>query len=270
MTHTYSICARLQNFTNATYTTNMDATTNPTHHLTPSHRSITPETEGLRERKKRETRARIHRSAIELAHQHGLESLTIEAIAAQADVSPRTLFNYYRSKEAAILGISSDITERIITALQQQPVTYPPLTALRNALRPLIDIPHLDDEFHTKRRRILTQYPELATTSMNLVVETEKALTQALIPRLAHSEKDSSEVEIHMRAALLAITAVGVTRATWVTRAHHDLSLQSAIDTFERGFDSLRSGLDTTTKNTEATTEPEPPHPHTQATPPSQ
>ncbi|MBO3137814.1 TetR family transcriptional regulator, partial [Dermatophilus congolensis] len=196
----------------------------------------------------RQTRARIHRSAVELTDQHGLDTLTIEAIAARADVSPRTVFNYYRSKEAAILGIDSDIPEQVTAALEQQPPNICPLTALRNALRSLITAPRIDEEFTATRRRVLTDHPELATTSMSLVIETEKSLTKALLTRLTHNNTDTNNAHLHMQAALLATAAVGATRATWVTRAHHDLDPQSTLETFERAFDALQTGL--------------PPHPH--------
>ena len=43
---------------------------------------VAPEADcGLRERKKRETRKSIHRSALELAFEAGLEALTVDAIA---------------------------------------------------------------------------------------------------------------------------------------------------------------------------------------------
>jgi AcrR family transcriptional regulator len=61
--------------------------------------------DSLRERKKRETRERIREAAIELADAKGIAETTVEEICAAADVSVRTFFNYYPSKNAAILGL---------------------------------------------------------------------------------------------------------------------------------------------------------------------
>lgn len=73
-------------------------------------RTHTPEVEqcGLRERKKRRTRAAIHTAALELVTDQGLEATTIEEISEAADISARTFFNYYPSKAAAALGIIVD------------------------------------------------------------------------------------------------------------------------------------------------------------------
>jgi AcrR family transcriptional regulator len=60
---------------------------------------------GLRERKKRETRAGLVDAAQAIVKANGLDALTIEAICARAGVSPRTFFNYFESKVDAVLGI---------------------------------------------------------------------------------------------------------------------------------------------------------------------
>lgn len=61
---------------------------------------------GLRDRKRAETAARIHSAAVALVLRDGLDETTIDAISERADVSARTFFNYYESKDAAVLGIA--------------------------------------------------------------------------------------------------------------------------------------------------------------------
>lgn len=71
-----------------------------------NRRMSIPETEagGLRERKKRATRLALSEAALRLALDHGPEQLTVEEISEAAGVSARTFFNYFSSKEHALLG----------------------------------------------------------------------------------------------------------------------------------------------------------------------
>ncbi|MCU1432960.1 MAG: hypothetical protein JWP95_2065 [Actinotalea sp.] len=60
---------------------------------------------GLRERKRAQTRERLERAAVDLVLRDGLDAVTVDAISEAADVATRTFFNYFDSKEDAILGV---------------------------------------------------------------------------------------------------------------------------------------------------------------------
>src|SRR6202021_2372965 len=77
----------------------------------PSTPSTVPRPEphtGLRERKKLATRQSLRRVALDLVSERGFAHVTVDDIAAAADVSTRTFFNYFPSKEAALFGIDPD------------------------------------------------------------------------------------------------------------------------------------------------------------------
>ncbi|RSN68494.1 MULTISPECIES: TetR/AcrR family transcriptional regulator [Actinomadura] len=59
--------------------------------------------EGLRERKKRETRRRIADAAAGLFTARGFDAVTIAEVAAAADVSVNTVYNYFETKEDLVL-----------------------------------------------------------------------------------------------------------------------------------------------------------------------
>ncbi len=60
---------------------------------------------GLRERKKRETRARMIDAAIDLVEKQGYANTTVDQIAEAVDVSPRTVAHYFPSKDQLLLSV---------------------------------------------------------------------------------------------------------------------------------------------------------------------
>ena len=60
---------------------------------------------GLRERKRRATRDAIERAAIALVSERGYDNVTVAQICEASSVSQGTFFNYFRTKDAAIVGI---------------------------------------------------------------------------------------------------------------------------------------------------------------------
>lgn len=58
----------------------------------------------LRERRRRQTAREIQLATLRLTAARGFENVTAEAIAREAGVSPRTFFNYFPNKDAALVG----------------------------------------------------------------------------------------------------------------------------------------------------------------------
>jgi len=63
---------------------------------------------GLRERRMAETRASLTRAARRLTAERGLSGFTVEELCETVGVSRRTFFNYFPSKEAALVGHAAD------------------------------------------------------------------------------------------------------------------------------------------------------------------
>ncbi|HEX6421251.1 MAG TPA: TetR family transcriptional regulator, partial [Acidimicrobiales bacterium] len=87
--------------------------------------------EGLRERKKAETRRALSSAALRLAREHGPEHVTVDDIAHAAGVSPRTFFNYFPSKDDAIAGVVPSESSELLADLVARPADESPLDALR-------------------------------------------------------------------------------------------------------------------------------------------
>ena len=86
---------------------------------------------GLRERKKQQTRQAIHVAAMRLFAERGFEATTIADIAAAADISPRTFFAYFPSKEEVVFAKFEPAFEDFDRTLSERAPGTTALEALR-------------------------------------------------------------------------------------------------------------------------------------------
>lgn len=82
--------------------------------------------EGLRERKKRETKQRISDIATGLFLEHGFVTVTIAEIADAADVSVNTVYNYFPAKEDLFLDRMEGVTLRLSRMIRGRDRGSPP------------------------------------------------------------------------------------------------------------------------------------------------
>ncbi|MCD0452460.1 TetR family transcriptional regulator [Actinocorallia sp. API 0066] len=90
-----------------------------------------PREPGLRERKKSETRQLISDVATGLFLERGFDEVTVVEVAAAANVSAKTVFNYFPRKEDLFLDRFPDLLERVAFAVRERPEGVRPLAALR-------------------------------------------------------------------------------------------------------------------------------------------
>ena len=90
---------------------------------------------GRRQRKKQRTRDALIEAAMELFTAKGYDRTAVREITDAVDVSERTFFRYFASKEDLMLSFVRDGMTAFAQALAARPPSEEPLTAARNAFQ---------------------------------------------------------------------------------------------------------------------------------------
>lgn len=87
--------------------------------------------QGLRQRKKHDTRQRILNSAMTLFSERGYDAVNVEEIAEAADVSARTFYHYFSAKDELVLRFHADDLDTIIENMRALPLEVSAIARLR-------------------------------------------------------------------------------------------------------------------------------------------
>jgi AcrR family transcriptional regulator len=201
---------------------------------------------GLRERKRAETRDKLETAAVTLVLKNGLEHTTIDAICEAAEVSGRTFFNYFDSKEDAILGLQdSEITDDAVAAVLTghegaDPVELT-IRLMFGVLNPSINMSTL----FKSRMKIVKQHPQLLGRMATQMQRMTEQLTNAIRPILldAPGFADQAPAESELTVEVLLSLCSGATRAAvkeWTTTGN-----QTPIEAVEeRAIELVRNTVE--------------------------
>ncbi|MFE2751649.1 TetR/AcrR family transcriptional regulator [Actinosynnema sp. NPDC059335] len=190
--------------------------------------------EGLRDRKKRQTRTALAHAAVRLVAERGLDNVTVEDISAAADVSPRTFFNYFAGKEDAVLGPDPEAGPRMRANVLSQPAHLSAAEAVREALLAEVAAELADDrDFWLLRMRVVQQHPVLVAKVFAGGEAVERHLVAAIAQRVGLPADDT--YPLLLAAAAGAAFRVAVTRWSSTAAPLQDL-LAEALDMLAAGL----------------------------------
>ena len=132
---------------------------------------------GLRERKKQATRLAIHTAALRLFAERGFAGTTVDAIAAEADVSRATVFAYFPSKEDIVFGEAPQAVAALAAALATSEGVDDALDAVRDWLRRVDG--WLEPDL-ALQLRLAREVPTVGARRLRLFAEVERVIAAAL------------------------------------------------------------------------------------------
>ncbi|MEU4157577.1 helix-turn-helix domain-containing protein [Actinoplanes sp. NPDC026670] len=163
-----------------------------------------PTMPGRRELKRRQTRLALITAALRLVDERGADRVTTDEISAAAEVSPRTFFNYFATKEDALVGDPlADCGAPVL------PAGRPLLEALLAALAPAFEQIQRDRDLWLLRMRVIAANPQL----LPLLIAAASAAEQRLSAAVAAHDGLAPD---HPRPAVVSAVANAAVRVALI------------------------------------------------------
>ncbi|TQM06237.1 TetR/AcrR family transcriptional regulator [Pseudonocardia kunmingensis] len=204
---------------------------------------------GLRERKKARTRRAISEAAIALFLERGYDDVPVAEIAAAAEVSKRTLFAYFPTKDDLVLHRFADHEDEAARVVRDRAAGEPPLDALQRHLHDaldrhdpisgLCDVPQVVAFY-----RLVSDTPALRATLLRYQVRSVESLASALLtaaPQAPHPQLTARLAANQIQAVLRELADDNQQRIAAGTNAE-DLAPVARAEA-DHAFTLLRAGL---------------------------
>jgi AcrR family transcriptional regulator len=191
---------------------------------------------GLRERKKQQTRDTIARVALELFAERGYDQTTLAEIADAADVSTRTIFAYFQSKEDILFCDEPVFFDELKRTLDQRPSGATTIDALREFLAGTGP----PDENERLRKQIVAGDEELRLGERARFARVEQLIADSIA-------KDLDATPGDIRPALVAASmsaAFTTMRDRLEAESGEPISYEQTMAIMDQVLVFLRSGLD--------------------------
>ncbi len=135
----------------------------------------------LRSKHSNETRQRIVEVALARFAEHGFDATTVEEIAAAADISPRTFFRYFPTKDAVLFDKIERHMVELCERIEQRPNDEPAADTLVAVLTEMVEQLHTSPEERALVRRLLDERPALrGYQRLAIAAHSEGSATAAL------------------------------------------------------------------------------------------
>lgn len=187
---------------------------------------------GRRERKKLATHELLRSAALRLGAERSLAQVTVEQIAEDADVSVRTFYDHFASKEDAMIGFDVFRVNELHDALAARPAAEPPLEALQAILRQLLEETGFE---WSLRMKVIAANPALLPRMTTSFIIYERAMKEVVAARTGHDPDD-------LYPTLVTAVATAALRAS-ITAWRASDERASLTEIFDTAFVHVARGL---------------------------
>jgi AcrR family transcriptional regulator len=190
--------------------------------------------EGVRERKRRETRQHIAETGLRLFLANGYEQTTLDAIAAEAGISRRTFFAYFKSKEDILFVWQYEGWGAVWEDLRTVSPDENPLEAVR-----AVFLKHLARHANDEMRaidRLLRSSEALRARKQAAYEEYERALFATLCEVWRQPQRRPA-------LRMVAMACIGVVRLSLEVWNQQESMNRAIADVLQEGFDNLKAGI---------------------------
>ncbi|RIQ20162.1 TetR/AcrR family transcriptional regulator [Jiangella rhizosphaerae] len=190
---------------------------------------------GLRERKKLKAMRHIQEVALDLFDRDGYAHVTIERIAAEAEVSPSSIYRYFGTKEMVVLWDEYDPI--MLKAFDDRLAAKDPIAALREVLTDVVTTAMFEQDERIMRRRMYYAMEEpsiraaMSRQGDDMALDLRRTIAK-------HTGRDPDGLELRVVTAAL-ISAFMEALAYWHETGFRDSLkeiVDGALDVIERGL----------------------------------
>ena len=200
--------------------------------------------ESIVARRARLVREEVSEIAMRLFMSRGFDAVSVDDIAAAANMSQRTFFRYFATKDEIVLQYERRLRRRLHDAVRLRPADEGPVTALKNAfLETSTAVPDQREQAR-KRGRVLNDAPMLQARVQVVLSEADAELAELLTARMSSMPRRLKE----SRARIIVVTIFAVAAYAWNEWVTSDDNkdpaayIANAFDVLAAGWDELDEG----------------------------
>lgn len=198
----------------------------------------------LRELKKRRTRRAISDAATELFAARGFDEVTIDEVAAAAEVSKKTVFNYFACKEDLLFDEADEAKARLLAAVAARPRGETVLDAVRRNARASIDrMCAGDDPWIEKMARLVASSPSLQAREAEIYEQVAHGLAEVIRAEAGAGERDVRPYVAARALVSVQRSVVESARGRVLAGRRGRALARELLREAERGFALLEDGL---------------------------